>query len=222
MPAFPALLLTSVLVVGMVAAPARAEGEIGFSWDGSTWTDRLPGTLFDESVRWVPGDVRTSQFFVRNRAEGSATVSVAVRSNHRNRLLRARDISLMARVGAGPWVDLVRRGEDHLLSRRDLGPGERTRVQVRASFDPASANQSQREEFDLRFRVTLTDARSGGGSDAADVGAADEEHTATPGNGVLPGTGAPRLGWLLLLSTALIGSGLTLQRRRHREVAGNG
>lgn len=213
----PALLvlLATVLALGALSAPARADGEIGLSWDGSRWADRLPGTLFDERIRWVPGDRRTSQFFVRNQADSGADLRVAVRTSDRDRLLRAEDVVLRARVGNEPWVELSRIGPDHRLTDRILGTGEQARVQVRATFDAASTNQSQRDELDLRFRITLRDARAGGTPDGPDDATGSPTEADPPSADALPDTGARPVGWLLLVAGAMIGAGLALVRRRH-------
>jgi len=50
------------------AAPARAADELGSSTDGRTWVSSLATPLFAPSFRWVPSDVETASFYVRNQA----------------------------------------------------------------------------------------------------------------------------------------------------------
>lgn len=202
------VVLALALVAGAGAVAAYAEDEVGVSRDGRTWSDDLGGALFDASVRWVPGDVRTSRFFVRNRAAGGATLSIAVEARGPDHLLGSDDIALSARAGRGEWVDLERTANDHRFGDRVLGVGERTRVQVRAAFHPGSTNQSQRAELELRFRVVLTDA------DVAPEAESEVEPTTGAVDGFLPGTGARELGWLVLLGATLLGCGLAIVRRR--------
>lgn len=202
------LAVLAAVVVTTTAGGARADGELGLSWDGRTWKSDLQGSLFDPAIRWVPGDRRTSDFFIRNQATDGAELTIAVESADRDDLLRHDDIALTARVDDGAWVDLERVDQGYRLTERPVRASEVARVQVRAAFDPASTNQSQRDDLRMRFQVTLSDARAGDGNDDGDDGL----------DGFLPDTGAPAIGWLLALAGALIGTGLALVRRQRREV----
>lgn len=210
--------LLGVLLLASITVPsaAHADDEIGLSWDGQNWSSRLDGSLFDGSVRWVPGDVRTAAFHVRNQAGDGATVAIAVESTDRDRLLRSDDLQLEARVGGAEWVEVDRVGTRFRINESVLGAGESSRVQVRATFDPAATNQSQRSELRMRFRVVLSDADAApGNGNEGETG--DRDDTVT---GALPDTGAPAVGWLILLGGTMLGVGLALLRRREEETDG--
>ncbi len=208
-----------VLSVSMVSSPAYASDELGLSADGQVWTADLAGPLFDPALRWVPGDVRDAEFFVRNQASDGGRLTVAVETSDRDRLLREKDIRLSARVGSDPWVALAPGGQAFRLNDALLPADAVRMVRVKALFDPASGNRSQRKRLALSFRVTLS------GEDAAtdpDDGVSDE--TNGPGSaqdpidaGDLPETGAPSVGWLVLAASGLIGFGMALMRRRNEE-----
>ena len=151
------------LCLALMAGPASADGRIGLSRDGSTWSQTLPGSLFDPSIRWVPGDSRTASFFVRNQAESGASLRVDVRSGDRDQLLANDDIRLEARAHGSRWFPLQNNDISRTLTSRMLGVGESVKVDVRAVFDAASTNQSQRKSLALRSLVTLADATAGQG-----------------------------------------------------------
>lgn len=201
--------------LAIAASPAAAEGELGLSPDGTTWRSELTTPLFDPAIRWVPGDERTSAFFVRNQAADAADLAIAVATRDQDRLMAGDDIAVSARVGSAGWTPLDQVGSVYPLSTGTVAPGETERVQVRAAFDAASTNQSQTKELHLEFRVVLSDARGGPGAGTGDGGANGDSGS----SGVLPDTGAPRMGWMLLASAAMMGVGVALVRRSREEEA---
>lgn len=212
-------LLATLAVACLLAAPmssAAAEDEVVVSPDGEIWSDVLPAPLFGDAVRWVPGDVRTASFHVRNQADSQAGHAMAVETVGADGQLIARDMSLSGRSGAGGWVDLHQVGQRFAIDDHTVGAGEQTRVQVRAAFDPASTNQSQREQVMLRFRLVLTEASAAAG----DSDNQSQSQSPSQGAGLLPETGAPAVGWLLLIAAALVGTGAALVRSRRSEVHG--
>lgn len=236
------LLVTVVALLLLVpASSAAAADEIGVSPDGVQWGGDLPGPLFDEAVRWVPGDVRTASFHVRNQADDAGRLAIAFETTGAATLLDGNAISLSARTDDGAWVALRRVDERFSIEDGGIPAGEQTRVQVRAAFAPSATNQSQRDSVSLGFRVVLTQAIADGALDPADpadpvdapgaddvpgpdgspgpddstgpeAGRDDDGDDSIPG--LLPDTGAPAFGWLLLLAAALLGSGAALIRSR--------
>lgn len=198
------------LLLSLAPTSAHAADELGVSWDGQSWSGSLSGSLFDPSVRWVPGDVRTNAFHVRNQASDAGNLTIWVEGRDEDRLLRDGDIHLSAKVGSESWVPLARTGTQFRLNSDELSVGDSRKVEVRASFDPVSTNASQHEELALRFQVTLADARANGGGD-------DPVDSTDDSDGLLPNTGAPGVGWLVVAAGAAIGVGLALMKRRGGE-----
>lgn len=200
------VMAAALLLSGAVIGAASADDELAVSRDGQTWSDHLPGSLFDPTSRWVPGDTRTEAFFVRNRAKDRGDLRIEARSTDPDRLLRDGDVVVRVRIEDGPWQQLA---TDHSLAVDDqtLGAGDRAKITVRASFDPTATNHTQHSSLSLDFRVTLSDATAGGDGDGDD----DE------GGGLLPDTGTEIAGWMVVLAAIAVGTGTALMRRSSRE-----
>ncbi|MFT4188474.1 MAG: hypothetical protein QM621_07805 [Aeromicrobium sp.] len=200
----------------LVSSPARAAEEIGVSRDGVTWSQTLPTPLFDPSVRWVPGDVRTSTFYVRNDGSSAAYLTVAARGADDDRLLADDDIALRARVAGGDWTPLENGASGIALTEQSIARGEVAEIDVEAAFAWESANQSQTKQLALRFDVRLTaaEASDGGGVDP-DEGDPDDSGLVA---GLLPRTGAGVTLWSALTGLVLLLVGSRLTRRRAEEV----
>lgn len=189
----------TVLLLG--SSSAYAADDIGLSRDGHTWAATLPGGLFDESFRWIPGDSHTESFFVRNQGPSRAFMTIEVRSLDTGELLSNDDITLRARVDDAAWVDLENGDRSESLTQRSIGRTDAVQVDVNATFDPASANRSQTKELALAFSVTLVDALDGDGG----------------GSGVdrlIPDTGAEISAWLAVSACVMLAIGARLARRR--------
>ncbi|QIX26923.1 hypothetical protein ncot_10140 [Nocardioides sp. JQ2195] len=208
------LVLVAALALG-VPSPAVAADEVGVSWDGQSWSSHLAEPLFDPSVRWVPGDVREVSFFVRNQASDAGHLTISVESRDRDHLLRNGDIDLSAKVGRDRRVRLEQTDRTFRLSSDSLSGGESRRIRIRASYDPTSTNATQRDDLALSFRVTLADASATNGGAVTD-GSPDESDR------LLPGTGAPATGWLIVTAGVGMGVGAALMRRKDRKEAGTG
>jgi len=193
-----------VLVVMMLASacPAAADDRIDLSRDGVTWSESLDAPLFDSGTRWVPGDVRSARFYVRNEADQDADLSIDVLGTTVDSLLRTGDLTVSARGGGGPWRDVTTPGRHRLVSTTDIESGETSEVDVTVAFAPASANGSQARTLDLDLLVRLTQ---------------DPSDLAPDGRSLLPTTGGPAA-WVLITGLALLGAGiLAASRRRDKE-----
>ncbi len=195
----PARLLLVMTTTTLLAVPgaAAAADEIGLSRDGRTWSAELAEPLFDPAFRWVPGDVETASFLVRNQAADTGDLTIDVIGTRVDTLLETGDLEVATRAGDGDWVAVSEPGT-HRLSRTTVAAGAQERVDVRVSFDPASTNASQLTQLALRFTVRLSDSRAG--SDA--------------GAGLLPDTGAPRVAGLLVVAVGAVVGGLVLASRK--------
>ena len=203
----PVLVLV-LLLLGQ-AGPARADSELGVSADGSTWSFVLSGPLFDPAERWVPGDVRSSTFYVRNQASEAGTLAIEATAVDPDHLVAHDDITLDVRRDGGPWEPLPADGRPHGLVRPDLAAAAGARIEVRAGFTPASTNRSQASRLRLDLRVVLTEA-------AAVAGPSEPE----PG-GLLPDTGGVELAVLVTGGgLVLIGYAIVLGTTRIRRTEG--
>ncbi|HEY0905401.1 MAG TPA: hypothetical protein VGE14_16065 [Marmoricola sp.] len=224
-----ALACLPLLVGGGPAAAADVPGVVAVSVDGVHWTSSLSEPIFDPDVRWVPGDRRTSSFFVRNSGPTPATVRVQVLAEDDD-LVRAGDLRFAARVDGGTWAQLPPDGAAALVRVAPLPQGRRSVVDIRIAFDPASTNSSQRADLELWFVVRLTEAQPGylpgeapGEQPGQQPGQVPGE---VPGNapgvddddgvgvGWLPATGAPAVTVTVVVAASLLGVGLGLTRRR--------
>lgn len=217
----------------LVTSPAHADDELQLSHDGSSWSDGLTGGLFDPAVLWVPGDVRTATFFVRNRTEDTGTVTVDLHGSAVDSLMRTGDLAVAARAGASRWCSVSTPG-DHRIATSHVPAGAQEKVSVRVSFDPRATNASRVKQLRLAFDVRLSrtiDARdtSGGRCDVktGDDGTSRDAHghrvddqgglEASDGHGLLPDTGSPFTLLGLLAATVMVLGGARLVARR-REV----
>lgn len=205
-----AVLLVIAPAGGAVAGttPAWAANEAGLSLDGRAWSSSLSGPLFDADTRWVPGDMETRSFLVRNQGATGSVLTVTVDSGDADRLLALDDIELSARSANGPWVSVHNGQPSQRLTKQILARTGQTRVDLRADFRPESINRSQRKALGLTFVITLTQAMTGGASPDGISG---------NNAGNLPQTGATIEPWMTWTAAALIGAGLLLVGRRRKE-----
>jgi hypothetical protein len=206
-------LLAVALVLLLTAAPAHAADELGLSRDGVTWTPQLTDPLFDSSVRWVPGDVRSESFFVRNQSSADGRLSIDILGTSIHTLLDTGDVDIDAQGAGGAWVVVSSPGTHRLLSEGSVPAGGVREVVVTVHFDPASTNVSQLKSLELAFRVNLVQDVAADGSDGSDGADGDDD-----GSGILPDTGAPPA-WWGIVGVAILGLGVGATRgARPREV----
>lgn len=200
------LCLVMVLLLGMPATAAAEEVAVGP--DGRVWSPDLERPLFDPAVRWVPGDTRTAEFWVRNDGAGEATVTVAATVEGIDAQVGDDVVAFRIRGAGGPWIDLAPDGTSIKLG--PLSAGASRQFDVEASFDPASGNDSMDRSLEFTPRIVL----------AGDRSATDGEESDGDGSaglaGVLPDTGSTVGPLLLVLALALlgIGTGLVAHARR--------
>ncbi|MDO9380341.1 MAG: hypothetical protein Q7T56_15965 [Nocardioidaceae bacterium] len=162
-----AVLVGGVLIIGMTGGQAHAEDRLGLSRDGQTWGPSIVGPLFDASVRWVPGDSRTSTFYARNQSTDGAELTVDLAGAAGDPLVSNGDLQVTAQADGGAPLPVDGDGDRRLLEVDRLAQGEAVQVSVTARLRPEATNQTQVDQVRLRFRVTLTEdvpVEGGGGS----------------------------------------------------------
>lgn len=221
----------------VAAPPAHAEDEIGLSTDGVHWTPSLTEPLFDPEVQWVPGDVRTARFFVRNERPDKGDLTVSIDRVVRDDLLDTGWLAISARAGTQPFTTVTAGGTFELVEQDRLGSGVALPVEVRVAMADSAPNRTMVLGTDLDLTVTLTDSDAVLDESGSDTVVDDVDSTGNGSNdpgsndtgtggadgavnsGVfLPGTGNDVPPWLPPLGLLLLGSGTYLVvRRRHRD-----
>ncbi len=199
----PVLGAVAALLVSLAPGAVATPDAVVVSSDGSSWSSDLTTPLFEPTVRWVPGDARTSSFYVENRGRTAAEVRVQVRTGADDGLVRTGDVVLCVRVEGGLWRPAEREAGS-ALNTVALRVGEVQRIDVRAAFRAAAQNLSQDAGVALRFVVQLAEAAS----------------ATAPGYGAMPDTGAPAVRLPLFLAALCCGTGLALVRRRPEHCRG--
>lgn len=191
----------------LLPGQARAEDELDLSRDGRTWTSTIDAPLFDEAMRWVPGDSETAQFYVRGRGGTAGDLTVDVISTPSDQLLESGDLRITARGGGGAWTPVVEGGTQRLLSTPSIADGAVVPVTVTATFDAAATNMTELRATRLKFRVSLTES-------IPDSGTTTPGHEPEAARGtLLPDAGGPAL-WWTAAGVALAGLGGLIVSRR--------
>jgi hypothetical protein len=138
---------TAVATAVLCATPAVADDEsagtspqqqVGVSLDGVHYREVLERPLFGATVRWTPGDVRTSRFFVRQGDDQALVVDVV--PGEVEDLFDAGRLEVEARAGNGRWR-AVPHDRALRLAPDDLPDHRKVAVAIRVSLDedaPAS------------------------------------------------------------------------------------
>lgn len=214
--AIASMVAFGVMVMG--GSTAHAAQGISFSHTGSSWAESLQHPLFDPSVRWVPGDVRTATFYVRNDTQASAHMDVDILASSVDELIVTGDLRIEIRIAGGRWFPTTTAGTQRLASRV-AAPGDSHRVDVRVEFLSEATNQSQQLPLELELRVRLTES----------VDPLPDSHTQSPAGGASSGqdgaggvlpllgdTGASVSLAMLVGGIVAAGAGAVLARRRGR------
>lgn len=222
-----AVIVTAVVV--MAGAPAHADDRLGLSRDGSTWSPALTTPLFSAPLRWVPGDVRTESFWVRNQSTDAAQLSLTAS----RRGAAAAGIEVRGRVGSGSWVLL---DDSVSLTGGRLAAGERRRVDVRVSLPAGAGNTTQRLTTPVDFTARLVSVEAGPGDDepttpapTTDNGTDDntdentddgtDDNTQQWATTDLPATGSVVDPRIMLGALGALGTGFVLLAGRRRNTA---
>lgn len=226
MRSFAAVLGAAFVLLLAVASPAAADDELSVSNDGVTYARDLPVPLFDPGLRWVPGDVESSTFHVRNNDALGARMDVDLLGDHIGDLLDSGDLHVTGSAGAGLSGIASDGSATRILSGANVPGGAVVPVTVTVSFDEDSPNATQLRSTDIRLQITLTQTEfpNGDGDDGDDEDSGDDDNddddTDDDGNGnggdddsVLPDTGSGLAAWMLVLGGLSVGLGAAIARR---------
>jgi LPXTG-motif cell wall-anchored protein len=207
LPGAPADASTASHDVAAADRPAPSD-IIELSLDGVHWAHVIDTPLFDPALRWVPGDIRTETFYVRNTRPDAGTVEVVVERSEDQALRDSGELTLAARASDGAWTDIRSAGRHVLVDDEQLAGRDAVAVQVRAAFAFDAPNDTMVLSSDLDFDVVIRDSSvtTGGQGGPGPDGSSS----------LLPGTGSQIPAWALPLGLALTGAGgwLVLARRR--------
>ncbi len=128
-----------VLVLLGAAQPDRVRA-VSFSEDGVMWSPTLPDTLFDSSLRWVPGDERSTVFHVLNDTDQDGRIRVYATGPNTD-FADSLDISLDgARTATScPFVEVA--------------AGAQKRIDATVVMAVEAGNENQNSSADLDFVV---------------------------------------------------------------------
>lgn len=136
-----------------LATPTREPAKISLSNDGTHWGESLSRPLFEDSIRWVPGDVRTADFYVRSNSKLPTTLSVDLLAGGQPGALNSGDLQIEARVAESPWQATSAAGR--VVADRPTSPGETTRVEIRVSFSGEAKRRTDLPALNLQFQISL-------------------------------------------------------------------
>lgn len=201
--------LTALLTFG-VPAIAHAEDGVAVSHDGVTWGSNLDQPLFDESIRWVPGDSRMARFYVRNDTDDTARMDVDLIATNVDELLDTGELDVEVRFAEGPWQG-AGQARSLRLSSQQVGGRASGPVDVRVSFRADATNVSELLAFQMNLRVTLTE------TEAAPPGPPAPPAQNRTGGLTLPITGSQIHPMVVASGVAAFTLGALLVTRRRRE-----
>ena len=217
------LVLMAAFFLTAATPASAADVRLGLSRDGVTFTPTLGQPLFDGAFRWVPGDVQTRTFFVRNQSSDPAELSIDVLAAQVDELIETGDLTVSARSGSDPFTDVSEGGEHRLVTWVPQSAGQVRQVDVKVAFDPTSTNQSQTRSLDLDLRVLLRQTGAGPTPTPEPPTEPDGDSAVSPSDaangasdGILPNTGAPAF-WTAFAGMAFVIAGLIVALSRREE-----
>jgi hypothetical protein len=184
------LVALCLLAAGTATSTAQDAAEpdptaIEVSLDGVRWTESITTPLFDPAVRWVPGDVRTARFFVRNNRDEQGDLRVVLQRAAQGELLDTGFLTVAARAGNGPWTEVASGGRQVLIDDDELDSDDEMAVMLRASMSIDAPNRTMVLATDLDLQIRLT--QSGVVKDAGSGDGTTSGGQPFPGNPGAPG-----------------------------------
>lgn len=156
------VIMLVIAVVGMsiaIATPTRDTAGISLSGDGISWGTSLSRPVFEESTRWVPGDVRTAEFFIRSDAPTPGRLEVDLLTQAQGEMTGKRALQIEARIADGAWQPATDFGRVGLFVD-SVEPGAKVRVEVRVGFSPKATNRTKRLQVSVHSQISLQPTRA--------------------------------------------------------------
>ncbi|MDI9898122.1 hypothetical protein QM797_25660 [Rhodococcus sp. IEGM 1381] len=110
--------------------PTQAAQTIKYSYDGEQWMTDLRAPLFDNEIRWVPGDTRQSQFYIFNDTDRDGRLTVSIASDNAD---FSRSLS----------VSFDRENSAESCSVTAVAVGEKKRIDTVVSMSDAAGNDTR-------------------------------------------------------------------------------
>ena len=120
-----AVVVAGALLPLAYAGPAHASEEVLVSNTDSGFAKTLAEPLFDPALRWVPGDVRSATFYVRNNSADPAGLSLSVIDEDAGKLLDSGALHLRVSSGGTRWSPDPRLPSRTMRSGRCCSPRDR-------------------------------------------------------------------------------------------------
>lgn len=186
--------LAGALLATLLRAPAvQAADGVQLSRDGQSWSGELDGPLFGPEARWVPGDRRIADLWVRNAGPGPADLTVSTTVGGAG-LIADDAVDVRLRPAGGTWRDVV--AGTGIVDTGDLAEGDGIHYELEAAFSPSASAGSERSSIWLVLDVAL---------EGRGLTAGDES-----GHSPLPDAGSPVTWWLLVGAGVMLGAGVGL------------
>lgn len=119
-----------VAVVLFLGAGSPRVHTVKYSDDGKNWATSFRSTLFDNDIRWVPGDSRESRFHVFNDTDRDGRLRLTFDSDN-PAFLRALSVS----IGGGEPVESC--------AWIDLEAGQKKRIDATIAMAEAAGNDTR-------------------------------------------------------------------------------
>lgn len=216
------ILAAIALVMGGAAAPASAASGIQVSRDGVNYSSVISGTLFNKITVSVPGDVQSTDLYVRNSSSVAGYLRISLSSVTVSDPVLATALIVTAGSPAFPGTP-VAIGDAHpcyVLTEGNLvPPGGVVKVSSKLEFSDQPGSAGKQGSAGFSFRISLSDAAVGS-LPPTECGSGTNIPAASGGGRIpLAMTGAEPPFALIIGAASVVGVGLFLvvAARRRRE-----
>ena len=160
--ATPLALALGVVVVVVAASLAggrvgwAAPDEVGLSVDEVGDVAELTEPLFDPGLVWVPGDLRTTRFWVRNRSDEAAVLAIDITAIDSDGLLATGAVTIGGSAEGVPMRSVTTPGTHRLVADLPVVAGGTVTVELTVGLVASAPNSAQQRGFTFEVAATLT------------------------------------------------------------------